>query len=114
MCSDGLRIEGRVAADDSYVKLVVDAQSGQLPAKLFFVKPSGGKRHRITMDSKEIDSVLIVQDKDGKQLAWDDDSGGSLNSLRTLTAPKDDACKIYAASLNGAGRFTLKVQESHQ
>ena len=64
------------------------------------------------MDSKEIDSVLVVQNEAGRQLAWDDDSGGGLNSLLTLDVLKDGTYKVYAASLKGFGNFTLKVQEA--
>src|SRR5579859_5069298 len=108
----GLTLEGKVAADDPKVKVIVGARFGLLPAKVFEVKLQGGKQYRISLDSREIDSVLVVQDKDGKQLAWDDDSGGDLNSLLTLDVLTAATYKIHAASLKGAGGFTLKVQEA--
>jgi hypothetical protein len=108
---EGLTLEGKVDKNDPKVKLIVGDKSDQLPAKLFLVKLSAGKKYRISMDSNDIDSVLVVQEKTGNQLAWDDDSGGGLNSLLTLDVLKDGAYKIYAASLKGDGAFTLKVKE---
>jgi tetratricopeptide (TPR) repeat protein/CHAT domain-containing protein len=108
---DGLTLQGKVDQDDPKVKVIVGDKFLQLPAKLFLVKLSSGNKYRISMDSKEIDSALVVQDKTRRQLAWDDDSGGGLNSLLTLDVLKDDTYKIYAASLKGAGNFTLKVRE---
>jgi tetratricopeptide (TPR) repeat protein/CHAT domain-containing protein len=108
---DGLTLQGKVEKDDPKVKVIVGNKFWQLPAKLFLVKLSSGKKYRISMDSKEIDSGLVVQDKTGRQLAWDDDGGGGLNSLLTLDVLKDDTYKIYAASFKGEGNFTLNVRE---
>jgi hypothetical protein len=108
---DGLKIEGKVEANDPKVKIVVGPKSGELPATLHLVKLSAGKAYRVTMDSDQIDSVLVVQNKDGKQLAWDDDSGGMLNSLLTLNVLKDGTYKVYTASLRGAGNYTLNIKD---
>jgi hypothetical protein len=107
---DGLKVEGKVSADDPKVKIVVGPKSGELPATLHLVKLSAGKSYRITMDSSDIDSVLVIQNKAGKQIAWDDDSGGMLNSLLTLDVLKDGTYKVYTASLRGAGPYTLNIK----
>src|SRR4051794_30955715 len=60
---DGLKVEGKVEANDPKVKISVGQKSGELPAKLFLVKLAGGKRYRMAMDSGDIDSVLVVQNK---------------------------------------------------
>jgi CHAT domain-containing protein/tetratricopeptide (TPR) repeat protein len=109
---DGLTLEGTVAPESPRVKLIdAKGKSFQLPAKLFLVKLSAGKKYRVTLDSKDIDSVLIAQNGAGRQLAWNYHGGGGLNSLLTLDVLKDDNYKIYAASVKGAGNFTLKVRE---
>src|ERR1700693_430998 len=81
---DGLTLPGEIVATDAKVKVMAGNQSLLLPAKRFEVELAAGKRYRVTLDSDEIDSVLVVQDANGKQIAWDDDSGGGLNSLLTL------------------------------
>lgn len=112
----GLKIDGTVAATDPQVPVTVNGKElARLPAKMYSVQLTGGKRYTITMDAanmKELDCVLILQSKDGTQLAFDDDGGGGLNSKIVFSAPKDDTYKIFAAALQGAGAFTLKVVES--
>lgn len=83
----------------------------EIPAKPYNAYLYGGARYRFTMDSPEMDSVLVIKDGDGQQIASDDDSGGNLNSLITLEIPKTGTYKIYTGSLSGTGQFLLKVVE---
>jgi serine protease Do len=109
---NGLRIEGIVAAGDPKVKIFLNPNSKlgvDLPAKSYLIKLSGGKIYQIDMTSEEIGPFLVVQDEKGLQLAFDDDSGGDLNARLLLTLPKNGTYKVFAASLKGAGRFTLTV-----
>jgi CHAT domain-containing protein/tetratricopeptide (TPR) repeat protein len=109
---DGLKLEGNVAAGDPRVKVVVSpTQSGALPAKRFMVNLEEGKRYEITMSSTALDSFLVVQDAKGKQLAFDDDSGGGLDARLVFEAPATAAYRVFAASLKGTGAFTLRVRE---
>jgi tetratricopeptide (TPR) repeat protein len=111
---EGLILEGKVEKASRKVKFIfTDTKAGEFPAQLFVVKLAAGKQYRITMDSKVIDSFLVVQNEAGQQVAWDDDSGGESNALLTLDVLKDSLYKVYAACIspNGAGPFTLKVQE---
>jgi len=108
-----LTIKGEVSRTDPKVKVVVGAKMGQLPAKMYLVKLKGGTKYKITMSSEPVDSFLVVQDATGKQLGFDDDSGGGTKGLDAqleLTAPKDGNYKIYAAALIGQGAFTLTVE----
>jgi hypothetical protein len=110
-----LKIDGKVAGNDPMIKFVPGPAGKEvmLPGKMFQVKlAAGGKRYRIAMNSTEIDSVLVVKDASDKQLAWDDDSGGKLNSLIMFDPPKDGTYKIYALSLKGQGAFTLQIREA--
>ena len=71
--SEGLEIFrklGSIAQADAKVK-VSDGKS--LPAKVFEVRLQAGKTYFISMNSKELDSFLVLQDKTGKELAFDDE-----------------------------------------
>lgn len=92
----------------------IDKARGQ-PHKKFTHEMEAGKHYVIEMrgDPKQIDPWLIVRDSTGKTLAEDDDSGGLLNSLIVLTAPKDDEYQIIATVFKGGpmGPFTLRIRE---
>jgi serine protease Do len=110
---DGLKIEGTVEATDKKVEIEVKDKRGSLPAKLYPVKLTGGVKYRILMSSDALDAFLVLQDAAGKQLAFDDDSGGGSKGLDAqidFTAPKDGTYKIYAAALQGTGKFILTVR----
>ena len=104
-----LESRGVIADNDAKVK---PSRGPAMPAKRFEVHLRGGKTYRLTMESKALDSFLVLQDQAAKELAFDDDSGGGLNSLLVYTAPKDDTYTVFAASLTGAGAFELKVVET--
>src|SRR5260370_42664826 len=86
-------------------------------ARLYDVQLVAGKGYTITLDAVEtgkgtnpfnaFDPFLVVQDSEGKTLAFDDDSGGKLNAKLTLTVPKDGAYRAYAATVRGPGAFIL-------
>src|SRR5260370_10911488 len=92
-------------------------------ARLHDVQLVAGKRYTITLDAVEtgkgtnpfnaFDPFLVVQDSEGKTLAFDDDSGGKLNAKLTLTVPKDGAYRVYAAALRGTGAFILNITEAN-
>jgi hypothetical protein len=108
----GLKLEGRIADGDPRVKIELEAnRSAEMPAKRFLVKLPGGKKYRITMRSTELDSFLMVQDKDGKQLDYDDDSGGGNDSALTLDIEKTAVFRVFAASVDKTGAFTVEIRE---
>jgi len=87
---------GMIAEGDAKVK---PTHGEAMPAKRFEVRLQAGKQYRLMMDSKDLDSFLVLQDKAGKELAFDDDSGGGLNSLLLYTPSSDDTYMVFAASL---------------
>lgn len=104
--------DGNVAQEDP--KVSIQTPGGkivELPAKSHDVQLIGGRKYRIDMFSKEIDSVIVLKTKDGKQLGLDDDSGGDLNSRLFFTPPNDDVYRIYSATLQGAGKYSLRVRD---
>lgn len=112
---DDKGVEVNTDVKDSDPKVNIDLGIGKdipLPAKQFQVKMDAGKSYTIslTTSSKEFDPFLVVQDKDGKQLATDDDSGGGLNSLLKFSPKASGTFKVFAASLGGnSGPVTLKI-----
>jgi hypothetical protein len=114
----GLKVEGEVAQTDKLAEVVDGDKRARMPAKLYLVQLQAGTKYRLEMRSPDIDSFLIVQDADGKQLAYDDDTGQGANMLDALldfTPPKTGTYKIYAGALQAgaaknAGKFTLTIR----
>jgi hypothetical protein len=109
---DGLKLEGTVARTDTKVRVEAEGKKGDLPAKLHQIKMVAKTKYVIEMDAedqKQLDAFLVIQDKDGKQLAFDDDSGGGLNARLEFAPSANGTFKVYAASLRGEGKYTLKI-----
>ncbi len=109
-----MKFEGQVAQTDPKVRAVIIMNKGpELAAKLHEVKLAAGKKYQIDMVKKEnnLDPFLVLQDKAGNQIAFDDDSGGDLNARIHFQCTKDDTYKIYAAALAGEGAYTLTIKE---
>ena len=109
---DGLTIEGKIAADDAQVKVTTEINDKifELPAKSYLVKLTGGKSYVVTMRSKAIDSFLVVHDASGKQLDYDDDSGGGSDAQLTIDVKESATFRVFAASLKGVGPFSLTIR----
>jgi serine/threonine protein kinase/formylglycine-generating enzyme required for sulfatase activity len=106
--------DGTISPDEDRVAMEGAAEASRLPAKLFLVQLKAGKTYTLAMRSKELDAFLVLQDKGGKQLDFDDDSGGGprgLDARLRFTATQDDTYKVYAASAQGTGRFSLVIEE---
>jgi serine/threonine protein kinase/formylglycine-generating enzyme required for sulfatase activity len=100
--------KGTIADDDEKVKVSL---GGALPCKRFAIRLQAGKNYRLTLDSQDFDSFLVLQDKTGKELGFDDDGGGKLNSLLLYSPASDDVFAVFAASVKGTGSFLLKIVE---
>jgi CHAT domain-containing protein len=109
---DGLALTGQIAEDDAKVTVYLPAnETLALPSKRYLVKLLGGKSYRVTMRSKDIDSYLVVKNPQGKQIAFDDDSGGGLDADLTIDVHKDGLYRIHAAAFKRTGPFALTVRE---
>src|SRR5262245_8955742 len=117
-----VRIEGEFTDKDKPVKLQLDAKSTRdMRAKPYEVQLVAGRTYTITLNAaekmkerwKSLDLFLVVQDPDGKTLAFDDDSGGDLNARLTLSVPTDGTYKVYAAAVRGSGKYVLAVSEAN-
>jgi formylglycine-generating enzyme required for sulfatase activity len=100
--------KGTIAENDEKVKA---SQGGAMPCNRVEVRLQAGKKYRLTMDSRDFDSFLVLQDKTGKELGFDDNGGGNSNSLLLYAPPDDDAYMVFAASCRGTGSFVLKIVE---
>ncbi|MBK8169242.1 MAG: PPC domain-containing protein [Sandaracinaceae bacterium] len=65
----------------------------------------------ITCTSSAMDAYAHLIDKEGNQLAHDDDSAGGTNARVTFTAPYTGAYKAYAntAGATETGAYTLTI-----
>jgi hypothetical protein len=112
----GLKFEGEVTKEDAKVKVILPTEyrpdiPSDLHAKLYRLKLKAGRTYRLAMTSKAVDSVLVIQDTTGKQVAFDDDGGGYPDARLFFSPSKDDTYKVYAASLKGLGPFSLLVTD---
>jgi hypothetical protein len=113
----GLRIEGEIKPGDLSVFFKLSHEGKPLErdmvCKQYQVELTTGKRYTVAMDAARqgLDPYLVVKDEHGNVLAFDDDSGGNLNALLSFDPPRKGVYKIYAAALNGAGRYVLRITE---
>ena len=109
---DGLKIEGTLTDKDDKDKVLKNCF-----CKVYLVKMSKDKKYTIRMNAanmNEMDTVLHVEDSEGKQLAINDDAPGemTLNSRIDFAAPKDDTYKVVATTLVPAtGNYTVLVKQ---
>jgi hypothetical protein len=114
-----VRIDGEIALADEPMKFLLDPSGKQAPrkmrAKLYDIELLAGKRYTFTLDAakKGLDSFLVLQDGDGKTVAFDDDSGGSLNARLVFEATREGRYRVAAGALNGSGPFTLRIAEAN-
>jgi CHAT domain-containing protein/Tfp pilus assembly protein PilF len=109
---DGLILEGRIGGDEPKIEVTVaPGKMLRLPRKSFLVRLAGGKSYRLIVASKEIDSFLVVRDAAGKQIDFDDDSGGGLDAALTLDVKNESVVRVFAAAFEKTGGFRLIVRE---
>jgi hypothetical protein len=94
---DGLKLKGKLTKETKNVQYAIALEEGQT--------------YQIRLNSKSFDAYLFLKDAKGKQLDYDDDSGGGTNSLleyRVLTA---GVYVVMATSLGmeGTGDYELIV-----
>jgi hypothetical protein len=95
-----------------------NARPGQnIPRKIHPHQFEAGKTYIIEMNMQPgttLDPYLRLEDRQGKILAEDDDSGGDLNSKIVFTAPASGYLNVIATTLgqNQYGGYTLTISES--
>lgn len=103
-----LRVDGKLTAADPK-----DKKGKGSHYKIHTVKLEEGTTYVIDMVSDDFDAFLRLEDRDGKQVAEDDDGGGGTNSRIVYDVTKANAYSIIVTSFeSGAtGKFTLVVKE---
>lgn len=101
-------IQSRLTADDP-----LDRVRKRSHCKVHEVKLEAGQQYRIDLTSRDFDTYLRLEDKDGKTLDENDDVGPKdLNSRLLFTPAKTDSYRLvvttYEAQRVGAYRLTVR------
>jgi thiol-disulfide isomerase/thioredoxin len=100
-----VKIDGKLAPDDPK-----DPQRNT-PCKIHVVALKAGQRYTIDMIGRGFDAFLRLEDKAGKQLAEDDDSGGDQNAQIVFNCTMDGDYRIFCTCVGNAnGKYTLTVK----
>jgi alkyl hydroperoxide reductase subunit AhpC len=102
------RVQDRLTDDDPKDK----RRNG--PCKVHIVTMRKGITYQIDMSSRQFDSYLFLEDSSGKQLAFDDDSGGNLDARIVFNCPRTAKYRVVCTAYNekGRGMFTLTVKQA--
>lgn len=112
---DGLKLEDKLADGDARhnynVTLQGMALNLNLRMKTYQVRLGAGKHvMEVKAGDEEFDPLLVVFDKSGEMLAYDDDSGGALDSLLEFDAGRGGVFTIHVAGMRDTlGPYTLKI-----
>ncbi len=103
-----LRFEGKLTQDDP------KDRKQNAAFKVHMVKMTAGVNYQIDMVSTQFDNYLRLEDKAGKELAFDDDSGGMQNARIIFNCQKTGEYKIIctAYNANGMGAYVLTVKNT--
>ncbi len=100
-----LKIDGELRPDDEK-----DSQRNTR-CKVHLVTLNAGQRYTIDMVGRGFDAYLRLEDKAGKQLDEDDDSGGDLNAQIVFNCTRDGEYRIICTCFADAtGKYTLTVK----
>lgn len=115
----GLKIAAKLTKDDKRQEYKLNLEGKNLKLKLrmklYQVKLEEGTKYTMTVDAGDdtFDPVLVVLDDAGHILAYDDDSGGKLNSKLLFTPKKSGTFMIHVAGVGDTlGPYTLKIAET--
>ncbi len=89
-----LDIKGTLKDDDAFDKVLKKSYHKAEPVKM-----QAGRAYRIDVTSTDFDTLLRLEDSDGKQVAFNDDvSQRDTNSRIVYLAPKDGEYRIIVTS----------------
>src|SRR5262249_35665079 len=115
----GLKIAAKLTKDDKRQEYQLNLEGKDLKLKLrmkpYLVKLAEGTKYTMTVDAGDetFDPLLVVLDEAGHILAYDDDSGGKLNSKLFFTPKNSGTFMIHVAGVGDTlGPYTLKIAES--
>src|SRR5262245_56900523 len=91
-------IKGQLAAGDPADPALQKELKRDLPHKVHKLNVDAGKGYVVEMVSEDFDTVLHVEDPSGETIAFDDDSGGGLNSRLVFVGTKKGEYRIAATT----------------
>jgi hypothetical protein len=111
IAKDGLKLAGALNALDPID--IVNGRATKGRCKVFAVKLKAGQKYQIDLTSNQFDAFLRIEDSRGKELAFDDDSGGDLNARLIFTPVADGVYRIVATHFDGRfGAFELLLRSA--
>lgn len=82
-----------------------------LPEDAYAFDAEAGQVLAIIMDSEMFDTVLTLMGPNGEEVAFNDDSGGTLNSRIIYSVPSTGSYTVVARSFGGGGgNYSLQVR----
>ena len=108
----GLQIHrGRLTDQDPF-----DSKRRMSRCTTYNVHMEAGKTYQVDLRSADFDAFLRVVDEEGREKAFDDDSGGDLNSRIVFqpTASGDYGVIVTSFVANQTGAFVLAIQEKRK
>jgi WD40 repeat protein len=118
-----LKAPGKVTAkplDDrpnlSRGEIILDAAgelTGAEPIRPYAIRLETERWYQFDMTSTQVDSLLTLEDPDGKLVIQDDDGGGYPDARIIFKCPKEGTYKIVASGFaGGLGKYSLVVRAS--
>src|SRR5262249_25141782 len=90
----------------------VTVRSTRKGAKEYKSRLEAGSVYVIDMRSPKIDSYLVLKGDDGKEVAWDDDSGGDLNARIRYACKTTGEYTVVATTFDGRpGPYHLTITQ---
>jgi len=104
-----LKLKDELTKDDAKDKMLKNSYH-----KAHAFKMTAGRGYRIDLKSTEFDPFLRLEDPSGKQVAFDDDSGGGLDAMIVYKAKESGEYKVIATSFrpDQTGKYTLIIAEA--
>lgn len=105
----GLKLTGKLTLLDPLD--VINGRTSAFRCKVFELQLKAGQRYQFDMVSSQFDPFLRIENMQGRQLAFDDDSGGNLNARMFFTPPADGSYRLIATQFTTqVGAFDLSVK----
>src|SRR5262249_6932171 len=104
----GDAITGQLTADDPRDRVRTDSYH-----KVHRMRMQPGRVYQIDLASTAFDAYLRLEDAQGNQLAYDDDSGeGHHNARIVFNPPRDEEYRVIVTSYDtrGTGAYTLTIR----
>ena len=106
----GLKLSAMLSALDPVD--IVNGREVTFRCKVFLVKLTANLKYQIDLTSNQFDPVLRIENSNGKELAFDDDSGGFPNARLMFVPPASGVYRIVARQFDfRVGAFELAVKE---